>query len=238
MKLRFEDWILHEDEHTLAINKPANLASLDERDPDAPSIIRLAKKYNEQLQLCHRIDKDTTGVLLMAKHPDAYREIAMAFEDRRVEKIYHAVVEGAVQLDEQVIDLPVLVTKSGKVRVERGGKEAVTLFRTLEMFEHFTLMECMPVTGRMHQIRVHLASQNIPIANDVLYGGHPPYLSKIKRKFNLGKWEEEKPMIQRFALHAYSLFLDTEHLNLDIKAPYPKDFEVFVKLLEKYDRRG
>src|SRR5690606_7228400 len=124
-------------------------------------------------------------------HPEAYREIAMAFEDRQVEKVYHAVVDGAVDFQEKVVDLNIFVSKSGKVRIDRNGKEAVTLFQSLEIFRHFTLMECMPVTGRMHQIRIHLASQNASISGDTLYGGKAPYLSQIKRKFSIGKYEEE-----------------------------------------------
>jgi len=96
-------------------------------------------------------------------------------------------------------------------------------------------MECMPVTGRMHQIRIHLASQNASITADILYGGKLPYLSHIKRKFHIGREKEETPMIARFALHAYSLFMETENIKLDIQAPYPKDFEVLLKLIRKYD---
>lgn len=235
MKLRFEDWIIHEDEGTLAISKPPHIASLDERSLMEPSVIRLAKAYNENLQLCHRIDKETSGILLMAKNPEMYREISMAFENRKIEKVYHAIVDGAVNFQEHVVDLNIHVSKAGKVRIDREGKEAVTLFQSLEIFQHYTLMECMPVTGRMHQIRIHLASQNVPITADALYGGKMPYLSQIKRKFSFGKEKEENPMIQRFALHAYSLFLQTENLHLDIQAPYPKDFDVLLKLIRKYD---
>lgn len=236
MKNRFEDWIIHEDEQTLAISKPPGIASLDERNMEAPSIIRHAKHYNPDLQLCHRIDKETSGILLMAKNPEVYREIAMAFEDRQVEKVYHAVVDGAVNFQEHVVDLNILVGKGGRVKIARDGKEAVTLFQSLEIFEHFTLMECMPVTGRMHQIRIHLASQNSPITGDEMYGGKWPYLSHIKRKFTMGREKEETPMINRFALHAYSLFLQTENIHLDLKAEYPKDFDVLLKLIRKYDR--
>ncbi len=236
MKARFEDWIVFENDDLLAINKPPFISSLDERLGEADSVIRLARQYHPDIQLCHRIDKETSGVLLMAKNPAAYREISMAFEDRMVEKVYHAVVDGAVNFEELVVDLPIHVTRSGKVRIDRmEGKEAVTVFQSLEIFEHFTLMECMPVTGRMHQIRIHLASQNASITGDTLYGGKWPFLSHIKRKFKMAKEEEERPMINRFALHAYSLFIKTENFELDIRAPYPKDFDVLLKLIRKND---
>lgn len=235
MKHDFKKWILFEDEDILAINKPPFISSLDERNLTEPSVIRLAKVYNPELQLCHRIDKETSGLLLMAKNPQAYREISMAFENRSVEKIYHAVVDTAVRFEELVVDLRIHVTKSGKVRLDREGKEAVTLFNSLEVYNHFTLVECMPLTGRMHQIRLHLASQNAPISGDILYGGTWPYLSRIKKKFSPGKGGEEQPMISRFALHAYGLYMQTEHLTIDLKADYPKDFDVFLKLIRKYD---
>lgn len=232
----FEAWIIFEDENLLVINKPPMVSSLDERIGEELNVLRLARAYEPQVQLCHRIDKETSGVLVMAKNADAYRTVSMAFQNREVEKIYHAVVDGQVDFTEQAVDLPIHVTKSGKVRIDPDGKEAVTLFNSLEVFQHFTLMECMPVTGRQHQIRIHLATQNAPITGDLLYGGKWPYLSQIKRKFKASKNEEERPMINRFALHAYSLFFKSENLSLDIQAPYPKDMEVLVKLIQKNDR--
>lgn len=232
----FEAWIIFEDENLLVINKPPMVSSLDERIGEELNVLRLARTYEPQVQLCHRIDKETSGVLVMAKNADAYRTVSMAFQNREVEKIYHAVVDGQVDFTEQAVDLPIHVTKSGKVRIDPDGKEAVTLFNSLEVFQHFTLMECMPITGRQHQIRIHLATQNAPITGDLLYGGKWPYLSQIKRKFKASKNEEERPMINRFALHAYSLFFKSENLSLDIQAPYPKDMEVLVKLIQKNDR--
>jgi len=237
MKNNFRDWIIHEDDFCIVINKPPFISSLDERDTTKDSIIRLAKAYHEDAQLCHRLDKETSGALLIAKDPETYRELSMAFEDRQVEKVYHAVTDGAIQFDEEVVDLSIYVNRSGKPRLDPGGKEAVTLFHSLEVFGHHTLMECMPVTGRMHQIRLHLRALNFPISADGWYGGKPPYLSRYKRNFHTGRGKEETPMIGRFALHAHSLFLQTERIQLDIKAPYPKDFDVFVKLLQKYDFR-
>lgn len=234
---RFRDWILYEDEGLLAINKPAGIASLDERSGEGTNLLQLARQYVETAQLCHRLDKDTSGVLLVAKNPETYRQVSMALESREVTKVYHAVVEGTFAFNNLSVDFPIYVDSMGKVKIDRAkGKESQTIFNTLRFYNHFTLVECRPVTGRMHQIRVHLASQFAPICNDTLYGGKPPYLSALKRKFKLGKSEEEQPMIRRFALHAYSIEIPIENGKKRlIQAPYPKDFDVFIKLLEKYD---
>ncbi|MEY3565229.1 MAG: hypothetical protein RJA23_1399 [Bacteroidota bacterium] len=92
-KITFEDLILFENSDFLVINKPPYLSSLDDRH-EAQNILDLAKGYWEDAQLCHRLDKETSGCLVIAKHPEAYRHLAMQFENRQVEKIYHAVVEG------------------------------------------------------------------------------------------------------------------------------------------------
>lgn len=234
--IQFKDLILHEDEYLIAINKPAGVSSLDERNSDAPSILAMAKKYFANAQLCHRIDKETSGILLIAKDENTYREMAMKFEAREVDKIYHAVVAGYLQVENKSILLPLSLTKNGLAKVDvKEGKKAETIITTLKTFQHYTLMECRPVSGRLHQIRVHLASQNFPLVSDTSYGGKVPMLSHFKRNFKTGKFENEKGMIKRVALHAYRLRFNLYEKDYDMSAPYPKDFEVFLKQLEKFD---
>jgi len=238
---RFEDLIIFEDEHYLAISKPAYLSTLDERSTagSMQSVVRMAKRYNSELQVCHRIDKETSGILLLSKHAEAYRHASIAFEKRVVDKTYHAIVHGAHYFEDVEVDYPILNKGNKNVILSKShGKEARTIFNSLAVFQEFTLVECKPITGRMHQIRVHLASQKASIVNDSLYGGKPIYLSEIKKRgFSLGKDKVEQPLIKRFALHAKGLTFKGFGNTYVIEAEYPKDFSVLLKYLNKFNTR-
>jgi 23S rRNA pseudouridine955/2504/2580 synthase len=197
----------------------------------------LAKAYWDDAQICHRLDKETSGALIFAKNPEAYRSVSMQFEKRKVKKVYHAVIDGTHTFDNLLVDLPILNVGKGSVTISRQeGKRAETWFQSLKYYKHYTLVECRPVTGRMHQIRIHLATQRASIAGDEMYKGEPVFLSKIKRKYHLGKDQEELPIMKRFALHAYEVtFRINPETEVTIHAPYPKDFETLLKLLDKFD---
>ncbi len=234
--LTFEDIILHEDEDYIVINKPPYLSTLEDRN-DPLNVLQLAKSYHEEAQVCHRLDKETSGILVIAKHQEAYRHFSILLEKRQVKKVYHAVVAGIHEFDNVSADQPIHSTNS-KSRIDfREGKPSLTLLSTLETFKHHTLVKCFPVTGRLHQIRVHLAHQRTPIICDPVYGGEYIYLSDLKRNFNLSKdVEQEKPIIPRVALHAHNLAFYTlnSEETLEISAPYPKDYAVLIKQLRKY----
>ncbi|MCF6360248.1 MAG: RluA family pseudouridine synthase [Cyclobacteriaceae bacterium] len=233
-ELKLKNWILFEDDDFIVINKPPFLASLDDRSSRF-NVNRLAKDYWQDAQMCHRLDKDTSGVLLIAKHPEAYKHASIQFEKRKVDKVYHAVVEGVHEFKNRVINAALITSGKGKVVInQRQGKESETSFMSLGIYNRYSLVECCPVTGRMHQIRVHLAELNAPIVGDEFYGGNPFYLSSIKKKYNLKKGSIENPLIQRFALHAYKLGLTgIDGKAYKFEAPYPKDFRVLVEQLEK-----
>jgi len=232
-KVDFSSLILFESQDYVVINKPPYLSSLDDRH-EAQNILDLARLYTDDAQLCHRLDKETSGCLVIAKNPEAYRSMAMQFEARSVNKIYHAVVEGIKEFEEELVDRNLASNNKGIAKVTKQGKPAQTIFNTLRTYYAHTLVECRPITGRMHQIRIHLAYIKAPICGDTLYGGKPLYLSSLKRRFNLKKNTEEFPIIQRVSLHAASIeFLDMEGKLVQVSAPYPKDFGVLVKQLEK-----
>jgi 23S rRNA pseudouridine955/2504/2580 synthase len=239
MRINFKDIIVFENEDYIVINKPPHVATLSERQADkSESILKLAKEYADDAQVCHRLDKETSGALAIAKNPAAYRHLAMQFEHRKVAKRYHAVVNGSHDFDMIQVYLPIAQKRDGtQVVIDRQkGKEAETIFNTIKVYKKHSLVECMPVTGRMHQIRIHLTCLKAPIVCDPTYGGEKIFLSEIKKKaFHLKKDTEELPLIQRVALHAHSLtfsLLNDERLT--VEAPYPKDFEVLVKQLEKF----
>jgi len=233
-ELKLKNWILFEDDDFIVINKPPFIASLDDR-ASRFNVNKLAKDYWAEAQMCHRLDKDTSGALLIAKHAEAYKHAALQFEKRKVDKVYHAVVEGSHEFKNKVVNAALLTTGKGKVVVNRGkGKDSETSFTSLGVFNKYSLVECKPITGRMHQIRVHLAELNAPIVGDEFYGGKPFYLSAIKKKYNLKKNSVENPLIKRFALHAFKLSLTgIKGGKYEFEAPYPKDFRVLIEQIEK-----
>ena len=238
MKLpKFTDLILFENDDIIVVNKPPFISSLDEREGGEINMLRLAKAYSADAQVCHRLDKETSGALIIAKNPEAYRAISIQFEKRKVKKIYHAVINGIHVFDQLLIDLPILNAGKGNVTINRQeGKRAETWFQSIKYYKHYTLVQCKPITGRMHQIRIHLATQKASIAGDILYKGEPVFLSKLKRKYQLGKDQEELPIMKRFALHAFEVsFKLLNDQEITINAPYPKDFETLLKLLDKFD---
>ena len=234
---KLQDLIIYEDAHIIVVNKPPFISSLDEREGGEINILRLAKQYHDDAQICHRLDKETSGAMIIAKDPETYRFVSMQFEHREVKKVYHAIVDGTHVFNELLIDLPILNAGKGNVMISRGeGKRADTYFQSIKYFKHYTLIEARPVTGRMHQIRIHLATQRASISGDDMYGGKPVFLSKIKRNYRISKNEEEQPIMKRFALHSREVtFKISENESKTFTAEYPKDFGVLLKLLEKND---
>jgi 23S rRNA pseudouridine955/2504/2580 synthase len=234
----FKDLILFENDDYIVVNKPPFVASLDERGGSGEvNILRLAKQYSADAQVCHRLDKETSGAIIIAKTPEAYRSVAMQFEKRKVNKVYHAVVDGQFTFNELFIDLPILNDGNKSVTIDRKeGKRAETIFNSIKNYRHYTLVECKPITGRMHQIRIHLATQRAAIAGDDMYRGKPVFLSSMKKGYRIAKDDEELPIMKRFALHARHLvFKGLDGADIVIEAPYPKDFATLIKLLDKFD---
>lgn len=232
-RIKIDDLILWEDKDFFVLNKPPFLSTLQDRN-DPVNLLGLAKQYSSDAQACHRLDKDTSGAIAFAKNPEAYRHLSMQFEHREVSKIYHAVIDGIQNFKDELVDAPIVKMDDGIAKIsKREGKPAQTYFTSLRSYRFHTLVECRPVTGRMHQIRVHLAFLKAPITGDEQYGGKPFFLSSVKRGFNLKKATEEQPLINRMALHAYALeFTNLTGEKVRVEAPYPKDMQALIRQLE------
>jgi RluA family pseudouridine synthase len=256
---RREFWeipILFEDEHLLALDKPAGLLTAPDRyDPQRPNLVELlqaaiagAKPWARErglnyLMNAHRLDFETSGVLLLAKSKPVLVTLANLFGSEKPLKKYVALVQGTPREDQFEVDarLAPHPVKTGLMRVDpKRGKKSRTKFAALEKFSGYTLLRCEPLTGRTHQIRVHLRQAGLPVVGDTLYGGWPLLLSRLKRDYRLKPGREERPLISRVALHAEELTLPhpVTGERLTITAPWPKDLKVAVKYLRQYGKRG
>jgi RluA family pseudouridine synthase len=242
--------VLFEDEHLLALNKPAQLPTSPDRfDPTQPSLISLLHRDIERgatwakhrpaltyLMNAHRLDSDTTGILLFAKNKSALIALANQFGSEKPFKTYVALVRGAMQQDTFDVNAKISPhpTKLGFMRIdERNGKRSRTDFTVRERFKGFSLLECRPLTARTHQIRVHLQYLGLPILGDSTYGGSQLLLSSLKKDYHLKPKKVERPLISTLALHAEKLVLShpVTGNEISIEAPWPKDLKVAVKYL-------
>ncbi len=230
--IKLTDLIIAESDDFVILNKPYGVASSVDRSGDI-SIPALIEKAKLDWKAIHRTDKNTSGILVLAKNDVFYRHFSMLMEHRKVTKLYHAIVDGLASFKELLVKKNILY-KADHVLISKDGKSAVTILNTKAMYKYHTLVECKPITGRMHQIRIHLADAGYPIVADSLYGGKEVFLSQIKKNFNLKQWTEEKPLISRHALHAFSIgFEGLNKENLYFEAEYPKDIRALVTQLEK-----
>ncbi len=231
--------VLFHDAHTLLVNKPPGMVVENPSVPHAPSLKGMVRAAFPEARPVHRIDKDTSGLVLWALSEAAYRHYSALFRQRQVEKEYHAIVCGVMPPEKRTVTLPVFRGSSGKARIShRHGRAARTELAPIEAFRNFTLVACRPRTGRYHQIRVHLAAIGFPIAGDPIYGGCLPLLSRIKRHYKAKRDREEAPLIRRTALHARELrlVLYGHSEKTAWEAPYPGDFRSLLQKLRKYDR--
>lgn len=230
--------LIYQDEDILVVNKRSGLLIAGDRyDDKAPRLDLMLEKEFGRLYAVHRIDKDTSGVVIYAKNAESHRNLSMQFENREVEKTYHALVNGRVMWDEKDVDVKLLPDGDAKHRtVPNGhhGKESLTHFRLIGNCGPYAWIECKPKTGRTHQIRVHLNVAGFCIVCDPLYSGnqHPVFLSEIKRNWR-GNEKEERPLLSRLALHAYKLEINHPKSGerLTFTAEYWKDMEATRKQL-------
>jgi len=240
--------VLAEDEHILAINKPAGLCVIPDAATQEPTLINGLLHYvqrespfpSQRVYVVHRLDRDTTGALVFAKDAATARHLSTCFEERRVAKRYLAVVLGEVADEEGEVNLPIAPHSRGRMKVaERKGRPAATRYRVRERFRGYTLLEVEPLTGRQHQVRVHLSAVGHPLAVEPVYGGKDAvYLSELKKNYRRKPDRPEPPIISRLTLHASRLELPLpDGGTMTVEAGLPKDLERLLRCLRKHRQR-
>jgi 23S rRNA pseudouridine1911/1915/1917 synthase len=248
--------VLFEDDHLLALNKPTGLlVSADRRDLEKPNLIKLLhaaiadglpwvkQRGLSYVMNAHRLDSETSGVILLAKSKSALVYLANLFGTETPIRKYLALVRGDPAQEQFEVDAKLApnTVQLGLMRVDpKGGKRSRTKFQVMERFSRWTLLRCEPLTDRTHQIRVHLRYVGCPLVGDRLYGGKQLLLSRLKSGYRLKPNRQERPLLDRAALHAEQLTLPhpvTSEL-LTITAPLPKDLLVALKYLRRYATAG
>jgi RluA family pseudouridine synthase len=241
--------VIFEDECLIAFDKPDGLAVAAERGcpPGGHLMHVVQEKMGREVTLVHRIDADMSGLVLCAKTKVALDFVSGQFQSKTVVKAYEALTAGLPKEDEFTVDL---VMKEDEARpgvmcvVKKHGQASLTEFTVLEKFPQpagrpgLALVGCRPLTGRPHQVRLHLAVAGAPVLNDPLYGNATQLLlSDLKRGYK-GR-ADERPLIGRLALHAAALTFTHpgSREKVTLSAPRPKDFAVALKYLQKFARR-
>ena len=230
--------IIAENEEWVAVNKPGGMLTIPDREQTEKSLKEFLTDRYGQIFTVHRLDKDTSGLVLFAKTEEAHKFLCRLFEERRVEKYYLGIVLGEPTEKEGMIDAPIAEhgTVKGLMTVHRNGKASQTGYEVLDGNKHYSLVSFRLHTGRTHQIRVHAKNIGHPLACDPLYGdGKPVLLSAVKKNFKLGRHDEtERPMISRLALHSYRLDFTDMHGNvINLQADAPKEFRALMQQLKK-----
>ena len=235
--MKLFDTIFENDDY-IAINKPSGLLSIPDRLGKETSLKKILEAKYGKIFTVHRLDKDTSGIIVFAKNESFHKHLSLQFEAHETIKIYHGLVLGLPPDNSGLIEAPIMEhpVKKGLMVINRKGKPAKTDYEVIEPLGKYSFLKFRIYTGRTHQIRIHMKNLGHPIVCDELYGdGKPLFLSGIKKKFNLSKKdEEERPILGRLALHSSLLsFIDTTGKTISLEAPLAKDIRATLQQLRK-----
>ncbi len=238
--------IVYEDDFLLALNKQAGIVCHPARGDQTGTLVNGLVYYANELShgsdpfrpgIVHRLDKNTTGIMLVAKNDEAHWRLALQFERRSLQKTYLAVVHGELELDGDRIDAPIgvhpVVREKFAVMVQENridiAKSAVTNYRAAERFRGYTLVDLQPKTGRTHQLRVHMSHIGHPMVGDTMYGG------KLISEYDLTGTGSTEPLIEYQALHAWRIAFrhPITEKHMELEAPFHPRFRELVQLLRR-----
>ncbi len=241
--IKLEDILVKEENEYIIVNKPAGVLSIPDRfDHNKLNIFGFLQRFYPEIYSVHRLDRETSGILIYAKTKEIHRYLSQGFEKRTIDKYYLALVNGIVTDDTGLIDKKIDKDKfrPGRMIVSGSGKESQTEYRVVERFDQCSLVEAKLLTGRTHQIRVHFQALGYPLLVDPDYGGKEAvFISDVKgKKFNIGKYVEEQPIMSRVSLHAWRLqfTLPESEEIITYEVDPPKDFRALLNQLRKWKR--
>lgn len=230
--------IILENPDFVAVNKPSGLLSIPDRMGVEVSLKDLLKQKYGQIYTVHRLDKDTSGIIIFAKNETSHKALSALFESREMEKFYLGLVQGQMMNPSGSIDAAIMEHpgKTTKMMTHVKGKPSLTDYEVQEQFRLYSWVRFQIHTGRTHQIRVHMQHIGHSIVCDEIYGDPKPLLlSSIKKNFKLAKVaEEEKPILSRLALHSSQLNFSYEGVAYSLEAPLPKDLRAVLQQLKKW----
>lgn len=231
--------IIFENEDFVVVDKASGMLTIPDRhNENQVSLYKsLTNKYGK-IFIVHRLDRETSGLLLFAKNEATHKHLSQLFEQRNIEKHYQSIVKGSLAQKTGTINEPIAEHPfvKGQMIIAKKGKPSVTDYEVMEDYGIYSLVNFNIHSGRTHQIRVHAKSIGHPVICDVLYGdGKPVLLSSFKKKYKLSmKEEEERPLISRLGLHSSTLsFVDIQGNKHTLEAPLPKDMRALLTQLKK-----
>jgi len=240
--MKISDILVYENDDFVVLNKPAGLLSIPDREGKDISLKKILQKEYGKIFTVHRLDRDTSGLIVFAKNDALHKLLSHQFAQRQTEKIYLGLIMGSPLKEKDTIESPIIEhpTKKGVMIIHRKGREAVTDYEVINTFRIYSWVRFQIHTGRTHQIRVHMKHIGHPVACDKIYGdGKAIFLSSIKHNYKLSRnEEEEKPILDRLGLHAYQLrFTSLDNNTYQFEAPVPKDLKATLQQLDKRNKK-